>query len=139
MKRHLILATALYAMALQTQAVDYKYLNVTKTDGTSQSIDVSGGLTITFQNGDMVATNGTETSTFALTNLASMSFTESTDILTTLMNASSGQYVRLYNISGVYVGTYNASDLKATLKAANLKKGIYFVQAGDETHKVIIK
>lgn len=139
MTKKIFLASALCSMALYTQAVDYKYLTVTKTDGTSLPIDVSGGLTITFQDGDMVATNGSETNTFALTDLASMCFGESTDIVTLLMEPSITQPVKLYNISGLFIGNYTTSELKAMLKGANLKKGIYFIQMGDKTQKVIIR
>ena len=139
MTKRIYLTSALLSTALLSQAVDYKFLTVTKTDGTQQSIDVSGGLTITFQDGDMVATNGAETNTFALTDLASMFFAESTDIATTLATLSTEQSVKVHNMSGIHIGTYTPSELNANLKNANLKKGIYFVQIGNKTQKIIIK
>jgi len=64
----------LLSAAVAVQASDYDYLTFLKADGTSQSM-TANGLVITFEDGHLVAKNGSEQTTFILADMSRMYFT----------------------------------------------------------------
>jgi hypothetical protein len=115
------------------QAYDYPYLVVQSADGTTKSIAVES-LVLTFQDGQLVATNGDGTQSFTLTDLSKMYFTSSTTAISQVAEQEEGP-VEVYALSGMFVGRYD------TLSAAraNLKQGVYLMKTKGTTKKVAIK
>ena len=72
MKKLLIL-TMLAALTMGARAAEYNYLVFTLNDGTTQSVSATD-LNITFANGNLTATSGSNTVTIALSNLTKMEF-----------------------------------------------------------------
>jgi hypothetical protein len=129
-----LLTTMLLASALSASAGDYDYLTFVTTDGSKTSLPAVG-LTITFSNGNLVASNGSASATIALSNMASMSFT-ATDATTTAIGTSLRDDSSLtlddaeaiYDLSGRSIPT-----------GQTLTKGIYIIKKGSETRKIQIK
>ena len=149
MKRILLLLMCLPAFAAQAQ--DYGYLTFRTADGTEQSI-AAAGLKITFADGKMLATAGTETLDIALSDLASMFFaSERTGIDKVGADdaaalhwrvdegglhaaaADGDTMIRLYDASGKAVASG-----RGTL-SAKLAKGIYVMKAAGQTIKVLAR
>ena len=128
MKRLMIL-TLLSVITLATRAADYNYLVFTLNDGSEQAI-VATNLSITFTDGNLVATTADETlATIPLTTLQKMQFSESN---TTAISALplDGQD----DIKAIY-------DLQGRMMPLNtqLPKGTYIVKASSRTIKVFVK
>ena len=128
MKRLMIL-TLLSVVTLATRAADYNYLVFTLNDGSEQAI-VATNLSITFTDGNLVATTADETlATIPLTTLQKMQFSESN---TTAISALplDGQD----DIKAIY-------DLQGRMMPLNtqLPKGTYIVKTSSRTIKVFVK
>ena len=128
MKRLTIL-TLLSVITLATRAADYNYLVFTLNDGSEQAI-VATNLSITFTDGNLVATTADETlATIPLTTLQKMQFSESN---TTAISALplDGQD----DIKAIY-------DLQGRMMPLNtqLPKGTYIVKTSSRTIKVFVK
>ena len=128
MKRLMIL-TLLSVITLATRAADYNYLVFTLNDGSEQAI-VATNLSITFTDGNLVATTADETlATIPLTTLQKMQFSESN---TTAISALplDGQD----DIKAIY-------DLQGRTMPLNtqLPKGTYIVKTSSRTIKVFVK
>lgn len=72
MKRNL-LTTLILAGTMTTLAADYRYLTIERNDGTTQSL-TAVGLTLTYADGKLTATNGTQQATIPLAELKRMFF-----------------------------------------------------------------
>ncbi len=135
-----LLLSVLLAVSLQAMAEDFGFLTFTKGDGTAQSLAVSD-LNITFSAGVATVTNGTETATFNLSELANMYFSAeaiSTGISDVTAETAAGQFageVSVYAASGVFMGTY--SDLDAA--QSQLPRGIYIMKSNSITKKIAVK
>ena len=131
MKKSLLLFITLLGMAT-VQAEDYKYLTIVGIDGTKTSLTAIG-LSISFSDTQLTAKNAytDETTTIALTNLASMNFSntdETTGIHTIQANEMNEKSDAVYNLQGEQLPDN-----------ATLSKGIYIIKKGNETLKVIVK
>ena len=103
-------------------------------DGTKTSL-TAVGLTITFSDGNLVATNSTtsESKTISLSNFASMKFSTSNETTTGIntIEAESfgiGEAEAVYDLSGRQIPS-NAS----------LPKGIYIIKRGNVIRKIQVK
>ena len=120
---------------MAAQAVDYQYLNIEKTDGTAQSL-TAVGLNITYKDGCLVATNGSETATFALTDISRMFFSNTKDVtaiadITTI--ADDGE-AAVFDLAGRQVAEGRLQEVKP-----QLRKGVYIVKLNSKTLKVQVK
>ena len=120
---------------MAAQAIDYQYLNIEKTDGTAQSL-TAVGLDITYKDGNLVATNGSETATIALTDISRMFFTNTKDAtaiadITTI--ADDGD-ATVFDLAGRRVAEGRLQAVKA-----QLRKGVYIVKLNSKTLKVQVK
>jgi hypothetical protein len=130
--------TLLAAAALEAQAGDYtyKYLVLTDAQGNTTSVSTDG-LTLRVPDGNLVATNSLGTATFALSQLASMAFSESATSAVTAINALPGNDapIEAFTTGGVSMGTFGSmSQLRATLS-----KGVYIVKQNGTTKKITVK
>jgi hypothetical protein len=125
------------AGTLAAQADDFAYLTIEKTDGTAQSL-TAVGLTISYSNGNLIATNGTESATIALTEVRRMYFSNeqaTTGINQAVVNtpkAAKGTLANgIYNLQGHYVASLS--------QRATLKKGVYIIVENGQSKKIQVK
>lgn len=130
--RHLYFSLAFLAVAFTSNAANYDYLTFQNTDGNQVSMSVNG-LKMQIADGNLVATNGEGTMTFALSNLSKMLFTETSGIADNIISDSKA--VTVYNLSGVKIGEYQ--NVASVQKA--LDKGVYVVKENDKTYKMTVK
>lgn len=135
MKKIIALCVGFLAFAGVTFADDYNYLTIQKTDGTEQSFTAQG-LILTFQGSSMIATEGTTTATFALSDLNKMFFSaEATGIKDVTSAAVPDTPVAIYDVSGVRLGSWKTLDEAR----GQLKKGVYVVRQNGETKKIAVE
>ena len=128
MKR-LFLALVITSLVSVASATDYNYLTLENTDGNMVSLPISG-LILTFNNGNLVANDGT---VLPLSSLLKMYFTETSGIsfISTTADSPSG----IYTLSGILV-----SSLSLDASLPSLPKGIYIVkQPSGITQKIYIR
>lgn len=130
--RKLIIGFILAAISITTHAADYTYLTIVEQDGTKTSL-TAVGLTITFSDGNLVATNSTtsESKTISLSNLASMNFSTANETTTGIQNVSidiDDADTFIYDLSGRQIPS-----------GASLTKGIYIIKKGSVTRKIQVK
>lgn len=134
MKRQTLTALILSG-TLAAQAVDYQYLTIEKNDGTAQSL-TAVGISITYGNGTLTATNGSETATFALTDISRMFFSNTKDAtaIADIRTVTDDGKATVYDLAGRQVAEGRMHDVKA-----KLPKGVYLVKLNGKTLKVQIK
>lgn len=114
---------------LSASATDYKFLTLESTDGSKVSLAATG-LTLTFSDGNLVASDGT---VLPLSSLSKMYFTETSGI--TSVTSSAGGAMQVYTLSGILVGTYTEGQ-----SFVGLPKGIYIIKDRQgNTHKTTIR
>lgn len=149
--RETLLAVALMA-STAAGAANYGYLTFRQSDGTLQSLTALG-LQMKFQDGNLVATQGTETLTLDAASLAAMFFSESaTTGISSLqgtrssvkattggiaVTAAAGSRVLVSSVGGVLMANLTASDAGTT--EVQLPKGVYVVSVNGTTTKIIVK
>lgn len=136
MKKILSLATAAI-IALGAQAEDVKYLNFRTLDGQEASLSIAEGLTITFQDGKIVARAADSIFQTELSNMQDMYFSyQITDIKSiTTDEIPEGAIVRIYTTDGRMVQSYQHTQGAQP----QLPAGLYMIQAGGKTTKTLVK
>ena len=129
------LAAILVMMAacINIMADDFTYLTVENSDGTTTSMTASG-LTITFADGQLKASNGSETWTLPLSSLSKMYFSN-TDGISEAAQAIDDGEVTAYSTNGIVMGTFSSLDEARS----QLKKGIYVIKSGSRTIKITVR
>lgn len=132
MKRFVLLVALMATVLANVMADEYPFLTFEQTNGTTTTIAATG-TTITFKNGNLIATQNGETKTIALTDLNKMYFSTTSAVRN--MYAEEESDYEIYSIEGCKMGTYkNLSDAQAILK-----QGIYVVKKSGKTYKTTIK
>lgn len=131
MKKSIFIAMVLSG-TVAAQAADYQYLNIEKTDGTTQSLTALG-LNITYSGTALTAKNGTEQTTIALTDLKRMFFSNTkAEGGTTGIEATAADWddteTEIYDLRG--------HRLPQGTKPA---RGLYIFKKGNTTTKKIVK
>lgn len=136
MKKILSLAAAAI-IALGAQAEDVKYLNFRTLDGQEASLSIAEGLTITFQDGKIVARAADSIFQTELSNMQDMYFSyQITDIKSiTTDEIPEGAIVRIYTTDGRMVQSYQHTQGAQP----QLPAGLYMIQAGGKTTKTLVK
>lgn len=125
----------LLGWAAGAQAGDYTHLTIQKADSTTLALDVAS-LTMTFSDGQLVATNNQGTRTLAVADLARMFFSDGTSTgIDTATDAPASTPIRVYTLSGVSLGQY---DRLATF-TRRAAKGVYLVKSNGRTFKTTVK
>ena len=124
-KTLLLLASLAFAAVASADAV--KYLTFRTANGTEQSLPVAGGVDITFNDGEIVATAPGTVFRASLTDIRDMWFSyEASSIEAVLTDcASSGNRVEIF--------------VWGDSTAPVLPSGFYLVRTGGRTQKVFIK
>lgn len=113
-------------------ASDYPFLNIEQTNGAITTLE-STGLTITFTDGKMVASQNGSSTTFSLIDLNKMYFGTTNGVK--LLESENEKSFTVYNISGIKIGEFeNTSDINN-----KLNKGIYIVEKGGKSYKLSVK
>ena len=113
-------------------ASDYPFLNIEQVNGTITTLE-STGLTITFSDGKLIATQNGSSTSFSLTDLNKMYFGTTSGIK--LFESDNDQSFTVYNISGTKMGEFkNSSDIYN-----KLSKGIYIVEKNGKSYKLSVK
>ena len=111
---------------LAAHADTYAYLTFITSDGTKTSLPASG-LSLAISGSNLVATNGSTSKTFTLTDLSTMHFSEANESSTTGIDAigatTSGEKVSVFTLNGVRMGTYDSIE---AAKSA-LPAGVYII------------
>ena len=131
MKKLFLTLVVAVATVMTANASGYESLTIQKSDGTMISL-ASSGLTITFENGNLIATQNGETTTLELNSLSKMFFAETTDIQ---MPSNALETGDVFDLQGRRV----ASKVQLKSLQNQLPKGVYIVKNGQKTVKVTIK
>lgn len=155
MKKALVLAAFSLLFAKQAAAEVYPYMAFTLLDSTEQYIGADG-LKITFSNGNLCATQGTQTITVPLASLSGMHFASSTTGIeqqgaaapAAKVTASNGRItvactaassVAVYNAWGVQLAATTLAAGQERTVASSLPKGVYAVVINGKTQKLCVK
>ena len=114
-------------------AQTYDSLTFQTSDGALHSIKASE-LVITFSDGQMKATAGSESLSLSLTELTKMYFSDTNGIDMAEISGSK-EPVSVYGTDGRLVGTYQDMDAAR----ASLKRGAYVLKTGDKTVKIAVR
>lgn len=132
MKRTLISMLTLLAVTAAS-ADNYSYLAFQTADGSTRNIGVES-LEMTFSDGKLIASNGTESLEISVADLTRMFFSsEATAIKDISLDADSP--VKVYTVEGVCVGSYDSM----ASASANMGKGVYIVKGEKTTHKITVR
>jgi hypothetical protein len=125
--------TLFLGSVLTAMAEDYTYLTIESADGSKASL-TAVGLQIKFKDGNLVATNGTESTTIALSALSAMRFTATDESGTAGITSNVTDDDFSINDADVIY------DLQGRRIASNqIKKGIYIIQKDNQTKKIQVK
>lgn len=132
MKKKILALATLAVLTVPLHAGDYTHLVFTLSDGTTRSITATS-LELTFGDGTLTATSGTESIVLPLTALTKMEFsndgTSGIQPLTLHDTATAGD---LYDLNGRRLGT-------GTLLNGQLPKGVYIIKSNGQSTKVQVK
>lgn len=132
MKRTLISMLTLLAVTAAS-ADNYSYLAFQTADGSTRNIGVES-LEMTFSDGKLIASNGTESLEISVADLTRMFFSsEATAIKDISLDADSP--VKVYTVEGVCVESYD----NMAGASANMGKGVYIVKGEKTTHKITVR
>ncbi len=150
--RKLLLATIAVLAAAPVFGQD---LIVSKTDGTTENLSLESLHKISFSEGKMVATSdkGASMSTYTLSAISMMQFTNSTDVDAVeimdgrisystssgmaYVSGSAGQTLVVYNLSGTAVLEQAVTADSESVDLSGLQKGVYLLKLGAKTIKIV--
>lgn len=133
-KRFMFLFPAMLAVAA-AHADTYPYLTFQTADGTTVSIKVES-LMMTFSDGKLVVSNGTDSQELTVVDLSSMYFSTSdaTGIKEVAISDADGE-VEAFSLQGVSYGKF--SNLQAFKGKAT--PGVYVVKSNGKTQKITVR
>ncbi len=114
-------------------ADEYQYLVFTTAEGDVAMTAM--GTHITFADGNLIAVNGDETQTIALSSLTKFCFSNETTGIAALPAVQGTETVEVYNAAGQSLG----SCILSVGASLPLAKGIYIVKGESGTKKMIVK
>ncbi|HBZ34176.1 MAG TPA: hypothetical protein DEO38_03640 [Bacteroidales bacterium] len=128
----ILLMMTFYALSLM--AYDYDYLVFSDNQGTLTAMSVEN-LTLSIHGSELLVSNGNQTATFALSELAYMQFSVD-GTLTSIDNITPDNcHVDIYSPSGIKIGSYD--NLGQALP--ELQTGVYVVVSGNKSQKIVVK
>ena len=136
MKKILSLA-AVALMALGAQADDLNSLTFRTLDGQETSLSIANGLTITFQDGELIARAEDSIFQVPLSQMQDMYFSRTLVGIKGIAadEIPAGTIVRVYTTDGRMVQSYEQADGAQPA----LPAGIYMIKAGGKTTKTLVK
>lgn len=124
-------------LAIGAQADNVKYLNFRTLDGQETSLPIANGLTITFEDGKIIAKADGSIFQAELSNMQDMYF-GATVVSVPGISADAipaGTLVRVYTTDGRMVQSYEQTEGAQP----SLPAGLYMIQAGGKTTKTLVK
>lgn len=133
--KKLLLLILLAVLFTSARADDYGFLAFQTQDGTLQTMTTEG-LRITFADGELVATAGTQTLRVPLSDLTKMFFsTDAPTGIESLGVAADIEEGTVYNVQGVRVGRLRQGEKQIN----GLPQSIYIVKRGGKAEKVSVR
>ena len=133
MSKAVMILAVMLAFCGRLGAQTYDYLTFQTSDGALHSIKTSG-LVITFSDGQMKATAGSENLSLSLTELTKMYFSDTNGVDMAEMTGSKEPVV-VYGADGRQLGSYQDMDAAR----ASLKRGAYVLKTGGKTVKIAVR
>lgn len=136
MKKKFTFLFSLLLSLTMANAENYSYLTFQSLDGSKISIGVES-LTMTFSDGKLLVSNGTESQELPLEQLGCMFFSNE-NVNTGISEVSAekkSELVQVYTLSGGSLGTF--SNLQQWYKTA--KVGVYVVNNNGKIQKIAVK
>lgn len=133
-----ILSLAFVAsLAIGAQAEDVKALTFRTIDGQETSLSIENGLTITFEDGKLVARAEGSIFQADLSQMQDMYFSQTAVGIKTITTDEipAGTLVRVYTTDGRMVQSYEQTQGAQP----SLPAGLYMIQAGGKTVKTVVK
>lgn len=127
--KKIIILSMLMLLGVGVRAADYGYLVFTLSDGTTKNI-TSTGVNITFADGKLTATAGTETVAVELASLTKMEFSNdgTTGISSVNCDFEAAEGTEIYDVNG-----------RRMPSGSNLQRGVYIIKSNGKTTKVQVK
>lgn len=133
--KKLVFTMLMMAGILQAKAYDYPYLVFQNSEGTATFFAVES-LSITINDGKLVATNADGSQTFSLSDLSKMFFSKTTEITgINDINTNGSQEVEVFTTGGVKLGKFES----ITSAKTSLKPGIYVIKNSQKTYRIAVK
>ena len=133
--KKLVFTMLMMAGILQAKAYDYPYLVFQNSEGTATFLAVES-LSITINDGKLVATNADGSQTFSLSDLSKMFFSKTTEITgINDINTNGSQEVEVFTTGGVKLGMFES----ITSAKTSLKPGIYVIKNSQKTYRIAVK
>jgi hypothetical protein len=133
-KIFLIITAVVCSMTVAADGFEYNYLAFTRSNGVDQTVSV-GDLKIVFQEGQLVCTNADGNTSFPLSDLTKMYFTDEPTGIDEVTAGNSRSTVEVFSLSGIALGTF--ADIASA--KSRLKAGVYVIKQGNKTTKIAIK
>ena len=131
MRKILVIVTILFC-GMAMQAENFAYLVFTNTSGAATVLSAAG-LTMNVNGNSLEVTSGTTHTTFTLTELREMQFSNDPTAIDNMLDAD--QPVQVFTPTGVRIGTFE-SLLKA---AGSLDKGVYVITNGKNSQTIVLQ
>lgn len=133
--KKLVFTMLMMAGILQAKAYDYPYLVFLNSEGTA-TFFAAESLSITINDGKLVATNADGSQTFSLSDLSKMFFSKTTEITgINDINTNGSQEVEVFTTGGVKLGKFES----ITSAKTSLKPGIYVIKNSQKTYRIAVK
>ena len=132
MKRFFLTLAVAVATTITANAENYDFLTIQKMDGTAVSFN-STDLTITFADGNLIASQGGQQTTFELIKLSKMFFSSTTDVQ--IFSTDAVETGDVFDLQGRRI----ASKIRLKDLQNQLPKGVYIVKNGQKNVKMTVK
>ncbi len=135
MKKELLFIIGTCMSGPVAHADSYPYLTFQKSDGTTVSME-SASLVMTFSDGKLIASNGTDSQELTVADLSKMYFSESgaTGIQDVDVSDADGE-VEVFSLQGVSYGKF--STVQSFLNTA--EPGVYIVKVNGKSQKIMVR
>lgn len=132
MKRFFLTLAVAIATTITANAENYDFLAIQKMDGTVVSFN-STDLTITFADGNLIASQGGQQTTLELSKLSKMFFSSTTDVQN--LSTDAVETGDVFDLQGRRI----ASKIRLKDLQNQLPKGVYLVKNGQKAVKMTVK
>ncbi len=135
MKKELLFIIGTCMSGPVAHADSYPYLTFQKSDGTTVSME-SASLVMTFSDGKLIASNGTDSQELTVADLSKMYFSEigATGIQDVDVSDADGE-VEVFSLQGVSYGKF--STVQSFLNTA--EPGVYIVKVNGKSQKIMVR
>ncbi len=135
MKKELLFIIGTCMSGPVAHADSYPFLTFQKSDGTTVSME-SASLVMTFSDGKLIASNGTDSQELTVADLSKMYFSESgaTGIQDVDVSDADGE-AEVFSLQGVSYGKF--STVQSFLNTA--EPGVYIVKVNGKSQKIMVR